>query len=226
MAFALVAHPAVEVDQRRDLGVASRSDRDDVAAVGVADEHDRPGQGLQEFGQVHRIGGKVAKRVGEPDDREPAVMQGADLGVETGGVGPRTVDEDDRRVSLATVVSASSRDGPHRTRRRVSSCRRALARSAWTSEQSAVASTGTGCSGEKGGCGPGPPSGVHGLSLDPRSGWPYDLGPLWIMLFDLWLALRRGDPAGLPSSSTDRVARAGVAGVGSGGWGVAEGLVP
>ena len=64
------------------------------------------------------------------------------------------------------------------------------------------------------------------LNLDPRSGWPYDLDPLWIMLFDLWLALRRGDPAGLPSSSTDRVARAGVAGVGSGGWGVAEGLVP
>jgi hypothetical protein len=46
------------------------------------------------------------------------------------------------------------------------------------------------------------------LNLNPRSGRLYDLGPLWIMLFDLWFALRRGDPAGLPSSSTDGLARA------------------
>jgi hypothetical protein len=58
--------------------------------------------------------------------------------------------------------------------------------------------------------GSGSPCWSRRLSLNPRNGWIYDLGPWWIMLFDLWLALGRDDPAGLPSSSTDRLARAGV----------------
>src|SRR6185437_7561601 len=97
LALALVAHPAVEVDKRLDLVVACRGHRDDVAAVGVADEHDRTGQGPQEFGEVSRVASEIAKRVGEPDGGKPAVAQGADLGVEAGRVGPGTVYKDDRR---------------------------------------------------------------------------------------------------------------------------------
>ena len=68
LALALVAHPAVEVDERLDLVVADRGGRDDVAAVRVADEHDRTAQGPQELGQVGGVAGEVAKRVAEPDD--------------------------------------------------------------------------------------------------------------------------------------------------------------
>jgi len=38
----------------------------------VADQHDRTGQGPQEFGEVGRVASKIAKRVGEPDDGKPA----------------------------------------------------------------------------------------------------------------------------------------------------------
>src|SRR3954454_20636419 len=96
LALALVAHPAVEVDERLDLVVAYRGHRDDVAAIGMADEHDRTGQGPQEFGKVGRVGSEIAKRVGEPDGGKSAVPQGANLGVETGRVGPCSVDENDR----------------------------------------------------------------------------------------------------------------------------------
>ena len=92
-----VAHPAVDVDERLHLLVADRRDGDHVAAVGVADEHDRPAQGPQELGQVRGIAREIAKWVAEPDYGVPAVAQGADLGVEAGCVGPRTVDQDDRR---------------------------------------------------------------------------------------------------------------------------------
>ena len=98
LALALVAQPAVEVDQRLHLVVADRGHRDDVAAVGVADEHDRTGQGPQEFGQVGRVASEIAKRVGEPDGAESSGLQGAELGVEAGGVGPGTVDQHDRRA--------------------------------------------------------------------------------------------------------------------------------
>jgi hypothetical protein len=65
----------------------------------VADEHDRTGQGSQEFGEVRRVASKIAKRVGEPDGGKPAVAQSANLGVEAGRVGPCTMDEDDRRLA-------------------------------------------------------------------------------------------------------------------------------
>ena len=74
LALADVAHPAVKVDQRPDLLVADGGNRDHVAAVGVADEHDRTGQGLQD-GQVGGVTGQVAKRVAEPDDGVPAVLR-------------------------------------------------------------------------------------------------------------------------------------------------------
>jgi hypothetical protein len=45
LALAFVGGPAVEVDQRLDLVVAGGGIRDDDPAVGVADEHDRAGQG-------------------------------------------------------------------------------------------------------------------------------------------------------------------------------------
>jgi hypothetical protein len=97
LALALVAHPAVEVDEGLHLVVAGGGVRDDIAAVGVADEHDRTGQGPQEFGEVGPVASEIAKRVGESDGTESSTLQGADLGVEAGGVGPCTVDEDDRR---------------------------------------------------------------------------------------------------------------------------------
>jgi hypothetical protein len=97
LVLALVAHPAVEVDQRLHLVVAGRGIGDDVAAVGVADEHDRTGQAAQELGEVGRVTSEIAKRVGEPDGPESPALQGADLGVEAGRVGPGAVDENDRR---------------------------------------------------------------------------------------------------------------------------------
>src|SRR3954453_5407260 len=65
--------------------------------IGGAGEAKRTGQGSQEFSQIRRVASEIAKRIGEPDGREPAATQGANLGVEAGRVGPRTVHEDDRR---------------------------------------------------------------------------------------------------------------------------------
>jgi hypothetical protein len=62
----------------------------------VADEHDRTGQAPQELGQVGRIASEIAKRGGEPDGPESSALQGAELGVEAGRVGPGTVDQHDR----------------------------------------------------------------------------------------------------------------------------------
>ena len=107
LALADVAHPAVEVDQRADLVVADGGGRDHVAAVGVADEHDRTVEGPQELGQVCGVAGEVAKRVAEPDRGVAAVVQGADLGVEARRVGPSAVDQDDRRGPAVILVTAS-----------------------------------------------------------------------------------------------------------------------
>jgi hypothetical protein len=63
----------------------------------VADEHDRTAQAAQELGQVGRVASEVAERVGEPDGPESSGLQGPDLGVEAGGVGPGTMDQHDRR---------------------------------------------------------------------------------------------------------------------------------
>jgi hypothetical protein len=105
LALALVAHPAVEVDQRLYLIVAGRGSRDDVAtigvaSIGVADEDDRTSQAAQELGEVGRVASEIAKRVGEPDRPESSALQGADLGIEAGRVGPGAVDEDDCRGVL------------------------------------------------------------------------------------------------------------------------------
>ena len=100
-ALALVGHPPVEVHERLDLVVAGRGGRDDRAAVGVADEHERTGQGPQVVGQVRRVLSESAKRVGEPDRAEASLLEGADLRREAGGVGPGAVDKDDRRPGVA-----------------------------------------------------------------------------------------------------------------------------
>jgi hypothetical protein len=76
----------------------------------VADEDDRTGQGPQEFGEVGRVASEIAKRVGESDGAESSALQGADLSVEAGGVGPGAVEEDDRWVSAA-IVAALLLDG-------------------------------------------------------------------------------------------------------------------
>jgi hypothetical protein len=96
LALALVAHPAVEVDERLHLVVAGRGGGDDIATVGVADEHDRTGQGAQEFGEVGRVASEIAKRVGESDGAESLALQGAELGVEARRIGPGAVDQHDR----------------------------------------------------------------------------------------------------------------------------------
>jgi hypothetical protein len=97
LALAHVAHPTVEIDERPDLIIADGGGGDDIAAVGVADEHDRTAKGAQELGQVGRITGEIAKRVAEPDRGVPAAPQGADLRIEARRVSPSTVNEDDRR---------------------------------------------------------------------------------------------------------------------------------
>jgi hypothetical protein len=77
----------------------------------VADEHDRAGQRPQELGEVGRVGGEVAKRVGEPDGAESFALESADLGVEARRIGPCAVDKDDRRfvcVGLGGDCSSSS----------------------------------------------------------------------------------------------------------------------
>src|SRR4029453_10486348 len=89
LTLALVAHPAVEVNERLHLVVAGRGARDDIAPVGVADEHDRTSQGPQEFGEVRRVASEIAKRVGEPDGGISTVAQGANLGVEARSRRPR-----------------------------------------------------------------------------------------------------------------------------------------
>jgi hypothetical protein len=78
----------------------------------VADEHDRARQRAQELGEVGRVAGKVAKRVGEPDGAESFALESADFGVEARRIGPCTVDKDDRRfafVGLGGHVSSSRR---------------------------------------------------------------------------------------------------------------------
>jgi hypothetical protein len=87
LALALVAHPAIEVDQRLHLVVADGGHGDDVAAVGVADEHDRTGHTLEELGQVGGVAGEIAERVGEADGAEASALEGAEFGVVAGGVG-------------------------------------------------------------------------------------------------------------------------------------------
>jgi hypothetical protein len=72
----------------------------------VANEHDRTSQAAQELGEVSRVASKIAKRVGKPDGPESPALQGTDLGIEAGRVGPPAVDENDRRVSAAIVTSA------------------------------------------------------------------------------------------------------------------------
>src|SRR4029450_4076359 len=97
LALALVAHPAVEVDERPDLIVVDGGGGDDIAAVGVADEHDRTAQSAQELGEIGGVASEIAKRGGQPHDGVPAATQGADLGIEARRVGPGTVNQDDRR---------------------------------------------------------------------------------------------------------------------------------
>jgi hypothetical protein len=74
----------------------------------VADEDDRTGQGPQEFGEVGRVASEIAKRVGESDGAESLALQGADLSVEAGGVGPRAVDQHDCRSLSSHRRHASS----------------------------------------------------------------------------------------------------------------------
>ena len=87
----------VEKDERLHLVIAACGLRDHVAALGVADEHDRSGHGPQELGQVGGVTSEIAKRVSESDGTESLTLQGADLRVEARRVGPGAVDEDDRR---------------------------------------------------------------------------------------------------------------------------------
>jgi hypothetical protein len=96
----------------------------------MTDEHDRTGQAPQEFGEVGRVASEIAKRVGEPDGGKPAVAQGANLGVEAGRVGPGTVDQDNRRVSPAIVITGSSWDGSTDSAT-VRACWRAQATPGW-----------------------------------------------------------------------------------------------
>ena len=110
LALALVAHPSVEIDECLDLIVADRGGRDDVAAVGVADKHDRTGERPQQLGEVARVASEVAKRVGEPDNAESFAHESADLGVEARRISPCAVDKDNRRfvfVRLGSHVSSS-----------------------------------------------------------------------------------------------------------------------
>jgi hypothetical protein len=50
LALAHVAHPAVEIDERLDLIIVDGGGGDDIAALRVADEHDRPAKSPQELG--------------------------------------------------------------------------------------------------------------------------------------------------------------------------------
>jgi hypothetical protein len=77
----------------------------------VAHEHNRTGQRPQEFGEVRRVAREIAKRVAESDGGEPAVAQGANLGVEACGIGPRAVNEDDRRLALIGLGGHVSSSG-------------------------------------------------------------------------------------------------------------------
>ena len=47
LALAHVAHPAVEIDERSDLIIVDGGGGDDIAAVRVADEHDRTAKSAQ-----------------------------------------------------------------------------------------------------------------------------------------------------------------------------------
>jgi len=76
----------------------------------MADEHDRAGQRPQELGEIGRVAGEVAKRVGEPDGAESFALERANLGVEARCIGPCPVDKDDRRsvwVGLGGHVCSS-----------------------------------------------------------------------------------------------------------------------
>jgi hypothetical protein len=74
LALAYVAHPTVEIDERPNLIVTDCGGGDDIAAVGVAHEHDRTAQGAQELGEVSGVSSEIAKRVAEPDRGVPPVL--------------------------------------------------------------------------------------------------------------------------------------------------------
>ena len=94
------------------MAIAGRGGRDDVPTVGVANEHDRAGQRPQELGEIIRVAREVAKRIGERDDGGILRAGSANLGVVARCIGPRPVDEDDRRSGSSSgwmVMPASSR---------------------------------------------------------------------------------------------------------------------
>jgi hypothetical protein len=51
----------VHVDQRLDVGIAGGGVGDDGATVGVADQDDRPGDGLEVIGQVSGVVAEAAQ---------------------------------------------------------------------------------------------------------------------------------------------------------------------
>jgi hypothetical protein len=74
-ALALVGHPPGDEDQRLHLLVPGGGVGHDRATVGVADQDNRAGDGLQQGRQVCSVARQVAERVGETDGGKPAVAQ-------------------------------------------------------------------------------------------------------------------------------------------------------
>jgi hypothetical protein len=83
----------------------------------------------QASGEVGRVASEITKRIGESDGAESLALQGADLGVEAGGVGPRAVDEHDGRGVSGHCRHDSFSTGFAGAKKSMSSC---VTRWAWS----------------------------------------------------------------------------------------------
>ena len=105
--LALRGREGIHVDQRLDLLVAGGGVGDDGATVGVPDQDDGAGDGVQEVADVGGVIPDAEQRVRRHVDRVPVILEVADDGVPAGTVGPGPVDQDDAGLGPppATVLA-------------------------------------------------------------------------------------------------------------------------
>jgi hypothetical protein len=98
--FALLRSEGGDVDQADDVRGAGRGVGNDRAAVGVADQQHRAVDLVEEAGDVGRIGGHAAQRIGRGDDGVALPLQPLDDAVPAGRVREGAVHEHDCRLDV------------------------------------------------------------------------------------------------------------------------------
>ena len=112
-ALADLGDERVDVDERLDVAATGAGVGDHHAAVGVADEHDRPGRALREERRdVGGVAGHPVQQVGRGQDGEALALELGRDGVPARAVGPGSVDEDDRGLWHRRSIAPSRRAVP------------------------------------------------------------------------------------------------------------------